>query len=166
MTKQRTQVNFNRTEYEADYEKLHNEVKKIEKIIDCIEMITGKRELVSIEEIDSVIEKRTGFKNIELASDLVGLKNEYLYVREQINSIDWEFIKMDKGIPKFKPEVLVFLKDKHTTYLKQELEEELETLNKIVEVANMLKNPNNAKYLKVDYQGKYSVSIQSFNNQI
>lgn len=166
MTKQRTQVHFDRPSYEVDYEKLHNEIKKIEKVMDYLELISGKRELITIGEVASIIEKKTGFKNIELASDLIGMKNEYLYLINNLSSIDWEFIKMDKGIPKFKPEVLVFLKDKHTTYLREDLEEEYNVLTKIVEAANMLSNPNNARYLKVDYKGKYSINLQPFNSQV
>lgn len=166
MTKQRTQVHFDRPSYEVDYERLHNEIKKIEKVMDYLELISGKRELITIEEVASIIEKKTGFKNIELASDLIGMKNEYLYLINNLSSINWEFIKMEKGIPKFNPEVLVFLKDKHTTYLREDLEEEYKVLVKVVEAANMLNNPNNGRYLKVDYNGRYSINLSLFNNQM
>ena len=165
--KNKTIVSFNQLQYEIDTNRLKKEMQKIASVLDSIEAITGTRKLTTLEKINSVIFTKTNFSNIELASDLIGLKDDYLNIKNNIHSLRLDIADISEaGEVILKASELDAIKEAHTTYLKDSLETDLKVLQEVCKAVNKLQNPNNAKYLKADYKGEYSVNIQAFNNQI
>ena len=165
--KNKTIVSFNQLQYEIDTNRLKKEMQKIASVLDSIEAITGTRKFTTLEKINSVIFTKTNFSNIELASDLIGLKDDYLNIKNNIHSLRLDIADISEaGEVILKASELDAIKEAHTTYLKDSLEADLKTLQEVCKAVNKLQNPNNAKYLKADYKGEYSVNIQAFNNQI
>ena len=165
--KNKTVISFNQLQYEIDVNKLKREMQKIASVLDSIEAITGTRKLTTLEKINSVIFTKTNFSNIELASDLIGLKADYLNIKNNIHSLRLDVAEISEaGEVTALAAELDAIKETHTTYLKDSLEADLKTLQEVCKAVNKLQNPNNAKYLKADYKGEYSVNLQAFNNQI
>lgn len=165
--KNKTVISFNQLQYEIDVNKLKREMQKIASVLDSIEAITGTRKLTTLEKINSVIFTKTNFSNIELASDLIGLKDDYLNIKNNIHSLRLDIADISEaGEVTVKASELDTLKETHTIYLKDSLETDLKVLQEVCKAVNKLNNPNNAKYLKADYKGEYSVNLQAFNNQI
>lgn len=165
--KNKTIVSFNQLQYEIDTNRLKKEMQKIASVLDSIEAITGTRKLTTLENINSVIFSKTNFSNIELASDLIGLKADYLNIKNNIHSLLLDVAEISEaGEVKLKASEVDAVKETHTTYLKDSLETDFKTLQEVCKAVNKLQNPNNAKYLKADYKGEYSVNLQALNNQI
>ena len=165
--KNRTIISYNQLQFEIDTNKLKSEINKICAVLDSIEAITGIRRMTTLENINSVIFSKTNFSNIELASDLIGLKDDYLNVKNNIHSLRLDIADISEaGEVTVKASELDALKETHTIYLKDSLETDLKVLQEVCKAVNKLNNPNNAKYLKADYKGEYSVNLQALNNQI
>ena len=165
--KNKTVISFNQLQYEIDVNKLKREMQKIASVLDSIEAITGTRKLTTLENINSVIFSKTNFSNIELASDLIGLKADYLNIKNNIHSLLLDVAEISEaGEVTLKASEVDAVKETHTTYLKDSLETDFKTLQEVCKAVNKLQNPNNAKYLKADYKGEYSVNLQALNNQI
>ena len=165
--KNKTIVSFNQLQYEIDTNRLKKEMQKIASVLDSIEAITGTRKFTTLEKINSVIFTKTNFSNIELASDLIGLKDDYLNIKNNIHSLRLDIADISEaGEVILKASELDAIKEAHTTYLKDSLETDFKTLQEVCKAVNKLQNPNNAKYLKADYKGEYSVNLQALNNQI
>jgi hypothetical protein len=165
--KNKTIVSFNQLQYEIDTNRLKKEMQKIASVLDSIEAITGTRKLTTLENINSVIFSKTNFSNIELASDLIGLKADYLNIKNNIHSLLLDVAEISEaGEVTLKASEVDAVKETHTTYLKDSLETDFKTLQEVCKAVNKLQNPNNAKYLKADYKGEYSVNLQALNNQI
>ena len=164
--KNRTEISFNQQSYEIQFNALNENIKRLTNCLDAIEKITGNRELTDIQTIENTITEKTGFANVSASATLLNLSDEYFYLVENLSAIQTDVIDFETFPPTIKESVLKELKISNTTYLKDSLETDFKTLQEVCKAVNKLQYPNNAKYLKADYKGEYSVNLQALNNQI
>ena len=160
----KVQVSFNQIAYEVNVNSLQMNITKLIKCLDNIEKITGNRNTQTITEIEKFICDKTNFKNVKLSSELLDIANEYSYLKDNLNTINYEVIEYKDNIPFTKESVLNQIKESHITYLQDQLIKDYDLLNKSAEILNKLSNPALVNCLKSDYAGRYSVNLLQLNN--
>ena len=160
----KVQVSFNQIAYEVNVNSLQMNITKLIKCLDNIEVITGNRNTQTIAEIEKFICDKTNFKNVKLSSELLDIANEYSYLKDNLNTINYEVIEYKDNIPFTKESVLNQIKESHITYLQDQLIKDYDLLNKSAEILNKLSNPALVNCLKSDYAGRYSVNLFQLNN--
>lgn len=160
----KVQVSFNQIAYETSINSLQLNINKLIKCLDNIEVINGNRNLQSLAEIEKFICDKTNFKNVKLSSELLDIANEYSYLKDNLNTINYEVIEYKDNIPFTKESVLNQIKESHITYLQDQLIKDYDLLNKSAEILNKLSNPALVNCLKSDYAGRYSVNLLQLNN--
>ncbi|WGK94253.1 MULTISPECIES: hypothetical protein [Flavobacterium] len=162
--KNQVEVSFNQTAYEIDAQALKDNLNKLIKSLDYIELITSKRELLTLEQVEQVIISKTGFKNILMSATLLGVETEYAYLQRNLDAIRLDVIEFKDNIPTLKDSALEELKSIHTTYLKDELVKDYNILNEACTILNKLSNPSFTDCLNRNYLGQWSVNILKLNN--
>jgi hypothetical protein len=73
------------------------------------EVITAEKSILNLEQLDSFIQAKTGFANIQMSSQLLGIESEYNYIQQNVNRYDLsEFVlNNDKVATELKKEVVV-----------------------------------------------------------
>lgn len=137
-------------------EKLYSELQIMKNVIEFTETITGKKELLPLEEIDSEILKNSEYKNIQLVASLKGIEKEYNYILSNLNKFNKDNYTDTLEI---KESVVEAIKNANTTYLTEQAEQVNRKLLKVVEILNSV-NRNLSKALVSDYNGVWSVNLQ------
>jgi uncharacterized membrane protein YfhO len=137
-------------------EKLSSELQIMKNVIEFTEVITGKKELLSLEQIESEILKNSEYKNIHLVAELKGIDKEYSYILSNLNNFNSENYTDTLEI---KEDVLKRIEKENTTYLTEQAEQVKRKLDKVTEVLNSI-NRNYTKTLHSDYQGNWSINLQ------
>ena len=137
-------------------EKLSSELQIMKNVIEFTEVITGKKELLSLEQIESEILKNSEYKNIHLVAELKGIDKEYNYILSNLNNFNSENYTDTLEI---KESVLKAIEIENTTYLTEQAEQVKRKLDKVTEVLNSI-NRNYTKTLHSDYQGNWSINLQ------
>lgn len=162
--KNKIEISFNQNQFETATASLQENVIKFRKLIDCIQKITGLRELQTLEQIDKIITDKTTFKNVVLSATLLEVSDEYAFIQSNINKINYDVLDINNDVVTTRKEVLDQVKEDATTYLSNEFLNEYNTLLKASKILNELSNPNSARFLIKAYDGKYSVSLQGLEN--
>lgn len=162
--KNQVEVAFNQTAYEIDAQALKDNLNKLIKCLDAIEVITSKRELISLEQIELLITSKAGYKNVLMCATLLGLEDELAYLQHNLDAIRLDVIEFKDNIPTIKDSALQELKTLHTTYLKEELIKDYNILNDACNILNKLSNPIFTDCLNRNYLGQWSVNILKLNN--
>ena len=162
--KNRIQISFNQNQFETTTAALQENVIKYRKLIECIDKITGLRELQTLEQIEKIITDKTTFKNVLLSATLLEVSDEYAFIQSNINKINYDVLDIQGDNVTTKKEILDQIKEDATIYLSDEFINEYNTLLKASKVLNELVNPSNSRFLIASYDGKYSVSLQGLEN--
>lgn len=136
--------------------KLEQELQIMKNVLEFTELITGKKELLPLEEIEASILDGTNFKNIESVAELKGFKREFDYLKTNINAFNKDNYTNSFEI---KEDVLKRIEIANTTYLTEQAEAVKRKLDKVIDILNSI-NRNYRKVLNADYQGNWSINLQ------
>lgn len=152
----KTPLQINHKAINDSLEKLASELQIYKNVLEFTEVIIGKKDLVSIEQIESEILKNSEYTNIQLVAELKGLSKEYNYILNNLNTFN---IDNYSDTLEIKESVVEAIKNANTTYLTEQAEQVNRKLIKVVETLNSI-NRNFSKALVSDYNGVWSVNLQ------
>ena len=152
----KTPLQINHKAINESLEKLASELQIYKNVLEFTEVITGKKELLTIEQIEAEILKNSNYTNIQLVAELKGLSKEYNYVLNNFNAFNKDNYTDTLEI---KESVVEAIKNANTTYLTEQAEQVNRKLIKVVEILNSI-NRNFSKALVSDYNGVWSVNLQ------
>lgn len=161
--KNKIEISFDRVRFETNVSAMQDNLAKYRSLLQAIEQITGKKEFLTLEQVENHITTQTGFKNVLLSAGLLEVTGAYVFIKEHINTVQLEVIDFNGDVVSIKQSVLDTLKEEATSYLANEFVEEYNILLKATNELNKLR-PNSANYLKKDYNGKFSVNVAMLNN--
>lgn len=152
----KTPLQINHKAIKDTLEKLASELQIYKNVLEFTEVITGKKELLDIEQIEAEILKNSEYTNIQLVAELKGLSKEYNYILNNLNTFNKDNYSDTLEI---KESVVEAIKNVNTTYLTEQAEQVNRKLLKVVETLNSI-NRNFSKALVSDYNGVWSVNLQ------
>lgn len=152
----KTPLQINHKAINDSLEKLASELQIYKNVLEFTEVITGKKELLDIEQIEAEILKNSEYTNIQLVAELKGLSKEYNYILNNLNTFNKDNYSDTLEI---KESVVEAIKNANTTYLTEQAEQVNRKLLKVVETLNSI-NRNFSKALVSDYNGVWSVNLQ------
>jgi hypothetical protein len=152
----KTPLQINHKAIKDTLEKLASELQIYKNVLEFTEVITGKKELLDIEEIEAEILKNSEYTNIQLVAELKGLSKEYNYILNNLNTFNKDNYNNTLEI---KESVVEAIKNANTTYLTEQAEQVNRKLIKVVETLNSI-NRNFSKALVSNYNGVWSVNLQ------
>lgn len=160
----RTIVHFAEDRYKKELAELNNELKQLNEAVSCSKEIhQGEPQKLSIEKIQERIQERTGFPNVLAGANLLGLEDEYTFIRNTLKEAKhldkFEFVKDQYIIP---PTSLETLKDKYTTYLSEEKEQAYKKIKKAVDTLNEFPTAINRVVTKTGATSKDAFQINLF----
>ena len=161
----KTPIFINEKEIKEVINKLSVELQVYKNVLEFTEVITGKKELLTITEIESEILKNSEYSNIQLVAELKGISKEYNYILNNLNSFNVDNYTTTLEI---KESVLEAIKTANTLYLSEEAERVNNKLKKVTEILNSL-NRNFSKALVSDYTGTWNINrqlLQSLTDEI
>jgi hypothetical protein len=160
-----TPISKNDYQIKIEIDKLNKELEIFKKVILANQLITSKTELNTIEQIDEFLLNGTDFKNAEAVAELKGVKDEYLYLKTNLNAFNKDNYTNTFEI---KDSVLNTIYETNTNYLTDEAEAVSRKLTKVIDILNGINN-SYSKSLTSDYNGIWSVNLlllQQINNDI
>lgn len=160
-----TPILKNDHQIKIEIDKLNKELEIYKKVILANQLITSKTELNTIEQIDEFLLNGTDFKNAEAVAELKGVKDEYLYLKANLNAFNKDNYTNTFEI---KDSVLNTIYETNTDYLTEEAEVVNRKLTKVIEVLNAI-NRNYNKCLASDYNGVWTINLlllQQITNEI
>lgn len=92
--KQNKVLSNNIEQSKKDIREANLQVDALNTLLICCKAITGDKKLFTLEEIESFIADKTGFKNVEASSDLLGVKDEFLFIKDYYSK-EWRFRLQD-----------------------------------------------------------------------
>lgn len=152
----KTPLQINHKAINDSLEKLASELQIYKNVLEFTEVITSKKELLDIEQIEAEILKNSDYTNIQLVAELKGLSKEYNYILNNLNKFN---IDNYSDTLEIKESVIEAIKNANTTYLTEQAEQVNRKLIKVVETLNSI-NRNFSRALVSDYNGVWSVNLQ------
>jgi hypothetical protein len=155
-------VSFDNEKYNFELEKFNDNLNRFLNLEQSFEMITGSKELKTIEYLNTFITSLSKFPNVEASVKLLDLESPYNYIAENINDVDYAFIDIvAKTVSKTAIEAL---KEDCTTRLSDEAQKEYLIL---IQIANLYNEITHKDFIhsiiSTDYRNSYNVNIQSLN---
>jgi hypothetical protein len=160
-----TPISKNDYQIKIEIDKLNKELEIFKKVILANQLITSKTELNTIEQIDKFLLDNTDFKNAEAVAELKGVKDEYLYLKANLNAFN---LNNYTNTFEIKDSVLNAIYEANTNYLTDEAEAVSRKLTKVIDILNGINN-SYSKAITSDYNGIWSVNLlllQQINNEI
>ena len=160
-----TPISKNDYQIKIEIDKLNKELEIFKKVILANQLITSKTELNTIEQIDKFLLNGTDFKNAEAVAELKGVKDEYLYLKANLNAFNKDNYTNTFEI---KDSVLNTIYETNTDYLTDEAEAVNRKLIKVIDIFNGI-NRNYSKALNSDYNGVWTINLlllQQITNEI
>ena len=157
-------VNFNDAQYQESLKDLKLNIRKLEYALDCIQQITGVRELKTLDEIEKFICTKSGFENLLASAELLNVLQPLVFLQSHLNSIEHDKIEKDSNTFKIKDSVLKDLKISFTTYLNDDFVSDYHLLSKAIVHLNKLTTPTLVNCLSRNYLGQYSVNMNALQN--
>jgi len=162
--KDKIQISFNAPQFEVNIKSLKENENRYIKFIDAVLHITGKREFLSVEDIENYIKAKTSFSNVVLSAGLLDCLDSYTFIKDNYTKINLEVLQIDEDIITTKQSVLDQVKEDATMYLDDGFIDEYNTLLKACNELNKLQSPNSSNFLSKDYNAKFTVNAQALNN--
>jgi len=162
--KDKIQISFNQNQFETATASLQENIVKYRTYLDSVEHITGKREFLSIEDIENHIKAKTSFSNVLLSAGLLEVTDSYKFIKDNYTKINVNVIENNDNVITTKQSVLDQVKEDATMYLDEIYMSEYNTLLKACNELNKLQSPNSSNYLSKDYNAKFKVNVQALNN--
>lgn len=157
-------LEFNEKQYFESLKDLNLNLRKLEQALECIEQITGARELKTLDEVEKFITDKTGFQNVIASAELLNVLQQFVFLQNHLHTIELDKIENDKGTYILKESVLKQLKNDCTTYLDECFVDDFNLLSKAIIHLNKLSTPSLVNCLKRDFTGQYSVNKNALQN--
>ena len=158
-------VNFDRKGYLNACDKLNAQVNDLNKLEEVKNRLTKalKTKIDSLDKLEKHLKQKTGFANLLLAADALGVKEEYeQYISlNSIMSFDKKLVVKEDGKYVLKEAHLEDLKASYTTYIPKELKEEYDALYSLVELINGLETNKRNALVRNSY-GEYYINKHQF----
>ncbi len=158
-------LSINQRNIEIEKAHLKEHISIIKNLSKCFEDITGKKEITSITDIENTIKEKSGFIHIESSAKLLGILDQYNYIKDHINLIDFKKfnISEDYNVVEIKESVLEEIKEANTSYLRSEMLPVYKTLLEAVKKLNSVSNLHH-KAIKQKYDGSFEVNPMILHN--
>jgi hypothetical protein len=157
-------LEFNEKQYFESLTDLKLNLRKLEQALECIEQITGVRQLQTIDEVEKFITDKTGFQNVIASAELLNVLQQLVYLQNHLQTIEHDKIENNSGTFQIKESVLKQLKNDCTTYLDKCFIDDFNLLSSVIVPLNKLSNPSLVNCLKRDFAGQYSVNKVALQN--
>jgi hypothetical protein len=161
-------LDFNRALYQKEIEQLEAKVKALnesEAILSKLSEALGK-ELKSVQEVELYLQERTGWVNIQMAADALGVKEDYLSLLrlEEASKVDKSQVSKKDGVYSLKPSVKDDLKEKNTSYLPEHKRPYYLKLMEAVDFLNSLPTVSRSS-IRIGLDAKWHINIHRFNEE-
>ena len=163
------EISFNENGFQEAHSKLKEQIADLNEL----EALKGKLsdelniKVTNLDKLEQHLKKKTGFTNLLLASDALGIKE--LYERfislNSIASIDKKLVAKEGNRFVLKEAVLADLMKDYTFYIPEELRKEFDGLNDVMELLNGL-NPVRRRALVKNAYGEYIINKNIFVSKL
>jgi hypothetical protein len=162
--KNRIQISFNQNQFQTATAALQENAVRYRTYLDSAEHITGKREFLSVEDVENYIKSKTSFSNVLLSAGLLEVTDSYKFIKDNYTKINVEVLQINDNVITTKQSVIDGIKEDATMYLDECFISEYNTLLKACDALNKLQSPNSSNYLSKDYNSKFKVNVMALQN--
>lgn len=127
---------FNQIEYNKAISSLNKKLPQARELKSLIASFNGLNSLKSIEDW---LYSSTNFSNLEFAADSIGLKSEYIKIKQLLQNIQLK--NYNKTLTAVDKKVAEQIKESTTTYFSEEEEEVIKKADKLMQQLNDLELP-------------------------
>lgn len=156
-------VNFNQTQYEVALQQLKNKINDLTKALNCIQIITGERKLISFSEVEEIVKKNGGFANAYACADLMNLTAEFNYLKTYNYDIEGIDISKDFKVLKVSEKAIKQAKDDASLYLDNSKISYYEKLTDAINILNQLPTETHSVVERL-YDGAFKVNLLKLHN--
>jgi hypothetical protein len=157
MKKKNTIANFDDQSYQKEVQKLEENLKIYLHLEQSFEMITGSKEIKTIDYLNFFITSLSKFPNVEASVKLLDLENPYNFIINNIYEVDLS--KIDLVAKTVLKQVLDDTKEQFTYRLTDKAQADYETLTKIAELYTKLQDKKTANAIYCNDFVNYSVDV-------
>jgi hypothetical protein len=157
MKKKNMIADFDKHNFELEFNKLEENLKTYLHLEQSFEMITGSKEIKTIDYLNTFITSLSKFPNVEASVKLLDLETPYNFIISNIYEFDLS--KIDVINKTIKKEILEELEEKFTYRLNNDTQADYEILAKIAELYTKLQNKGSAKSIYTTDSINYNVDV-------
>ena len=163
------EISFNEKGFQEAYTKLKEQIASFNEL-EAVKSKLSKElntKVNTLDELELHLKQKTGFVNLLLASDALGVKKEYeqFISLNSIASIDKKLVAKEGNRFVLKEAVLADLMKDYTFYIPEELRKEFDGLNDVMELLNGL-NPVRRRALVKNAYGEYIINKNIFVSKL
>ena len=147
---------FNKTDYNKVIANLQASLPKAQELKKLTEVFDG---LTNVEAINDILNNKTGFKNAEFSADALGVKADYLRLKELARIVDLG--NYNDSLTKVADEVQASVKEKHTQYYTADQSKAIKKVEKILKQLNELDIPER-RSISINRASEFVFSPQMF----
>jgi hypothetical protein len=161
----RIQIDFNDRSFNQELKKLNEQKEILTQYLNYIELITTEWVYKPKEDVSNYISELTGFPNSKMGSEMLLMGKEFAFIQMECNSFDLSnyIIDYDKKEVLIKKDVLKALKERYTTYLKEQYSTHYTKLESIINLLNEL--PQSAISCIQQVGDEYKINLLKLNQQ-
>ncbi len=157
MKKKNTIANFDDQSYQKEVQKLEENLKIYLHLEQSFEMITGSKEIKTIDYLNFFITSLSKFPNVEASVKLLDLENPYNFIINNIYEVDLS--KIDLVAKTVLKQVLEDTKEQFTYRLTDKAQTDYETLTKMAELYTKLQNKATSQAIYCNDFVNYHVDV-------
>lgn len=150
-------ADFDKHNFELEFKKLEENLKTYLHLEQSFEMITGSKEIKTIDYLNTFITSLSKFPNVEASVKLLDLEIPYNFIINNIYEVDLS--KIDLVAKTVLKQVLDDTKEQFTYRLNDKAQADYETLTKIAELYTKLQNKGTAKSIYTADSINYNVDV-------
>ena len=150
-------ADFDKHNFELEFKKLEENLKTYLHLEQSFEMITGSKEIKTIDYLNFFITSLSKFPNVEASVKLLDLEIPYNFIINNIYEVDLS--KIDLVAKTVLKQVLDDTKEQFTYRLNDKGQADYETLTKMAELYNKLQNKATSQAIYCNDFVNYSVDV-------
>ena len=150
-------ADFDKHNFELEFKKLEENLKTYLHLEQSFEMITGSKEIKTIDYLNTFITSLSKFPNVEASVKLLDLETPYNFIINNIYEVDLS--KIDLVAKTVLKQVLDDTKEQFTYRLNDKGQADYETLTKMAELYNKLQNKATSQAIYCNDFVNYSVDV-------
>jgi hypothetical protein len=157
MKKKNMIADFDKHNFELEFKKLEENLKTYLHLEQSFEMITGSKEIKTIDYLNTFITSLSKFPNVEASVKLLDLETPYNFIINNIYEVDLS--KIDLVAKTVLKQVLDDTKEQFTYRLNDKAQADYETLTKIAELYTKLQDKKTANAIYCNDFINYHVDV-------
>ena len=150
-------ADFDKHNFELEFKKLEENLKTYLHLEQSFEMITGSKEIKTIDYLNTFITSLSKFPNVEASVKLLDLETPYNFIINNIYEVDLS--KIDLVAKTVLKQVLDDTKEQFTYRLNDKAQADYETLTKIAELYTKLQDKKTANAIYCNDFINYHVDV-------